>query len=292
MKQYNFPCGCKFDVIEETGDTVRIGLNPDLEELPLTCQRTWDFISAGDTKGVFQLEKQGHAAKKLKPDNIEHLSALIAIIRPGCAESYVDGKSVTQHYMDRKHGREEVTYYHPSLIPALKSTYGLLVYQEQAMQIVKDLAGFNLLEADNLRKAIGKKKPEEMAKVKTMFLEKAKALNIVSEEEAIEIFNRIEKSQRYSFNKCLSPKTLVETNNGELKTIEEVNIGESIKSPYGDTKILNKYDNGDKELFEVELSSGKKIECTLDHKFLCEDSEKYPLWQILYYDLKILCQDD
>ncbi len=462
MKQYNFPCGCKFDVIEETGDTVRIGLNPDLEELPLTCQRTWDFISAGDTKGVFQLEKQGHAAKKLQPNNMEHLSALIAIIRPGCiswdtlvvvrmytpnnrggnycfvrkrisdiyqqnhkrsmemggrrytdivsynedtgkleynrlinvmysgikktykiklrknlyeknnhndyydlrctsdhplltpygwvkledmrigdrfavlrtkgtvkarlnldgekgfrnrcfqhyekkcifcdwneasldvnhidgnrkndnspdnlcfmcpnhhrmytdgkitkaqilqcrklyvlpqkedivwaeylgkefvaeedtydiemlgphhnfiagnvivhncAESIIDGKSVTQHYIDRKHGREEVTYYHPALIPALKSTYGLLVYQEQAMQIVKDIAGFNLLEADNLRKAIGKKKPEEMAKIKTMFLEKAKELNIVSEEEAAEIFSWIEKSQRYSFNKSHS----------------------------------------------------------------------------------------
>lgn len=292
MKQYNFPCGCKFDVIEETGDTVRIGLNPDLEELPLTCQRTWDFISSGDTKGVFQLEKQGHAAKKLQPNNMEHLSALIAIIRPGCAESIIDGKSVTQHYIDRKHGREEVTYYHPALIPALKSTYGLLVYQEQAMQIVKDIAGFNLLEADNLRKAIGKKKPEEMAKIKTMFLEKAKALNIVSEQEAIEIFSWIEKSQRYSFNKCLSPKTLVETTGGEFKTIEEVSIGETIKSPYGDTKILNKYDNGDKELFEIELESGKKIECTSDHQFVCEDGEKYPLWQILYYDLKILCQDD
>lgn len=206
MKKYNFPCGCSFDVVSDEGEDIRIQFDPKIvfeEDDRLTCKRTWDYISSGQTKGVFQLESPlGRSlSKKLAPENIEQLSALISIMRPGCMESIMDGKSVTQHYIDRKHLREEVHYYHPSLIPALKSTYGLLVYQEQAMQIVRDIAGFNLQEADALRKAIGKKNPEEMAKIKTMFLEKAKVLNIVSEQEAEEIFSWIEKSQRYSFNK-------------------------------------------------------------------------------------------
>jgi len=207
VKTLNYSCGCSFDVLNENETMTRIAFDPQaILESEHTCQKTWDYISSGRTKGVFQLESPlGRSlSKKLAPQNIEHLSALMAIMRPGTMESMIGNKSVTQHYIDRKHGREQVEYYHPSLEPALRGTYGLLVYQEQAMQIVKDIAGFNLMEADTLRKAIGKKKPEEMAKVKTMFLIKSKELGIVTEEEAQEIFGWIEKSQRYSFNKSHS----------------------------------------------------------------------------------------
>lgn len=174
---------------------------------PLTIkfdnEKTWDLICSGKTKGVFQLESNlGKSwAKRVKPRNIEELAALISVIRPGTLKAIQDGKTMTQHFVDRKNGMEEVSYLHPSLEPILKGTQGVLVYQEQSMQIAQQLAGFDLQEADNLRKAIGKKKADLMAKVKKSFLSGAKTKNIVDKETAEEIFSWIEKSSRYAFNK-------------------------------------------------------------------------------------------
>ena len=172
-------------------------------ELTLDDEKTWELICSGKTKGVFQLESNlGKSwAKRVQPKNIEELSALISIIRPGTLKAIVDGKSMTQHYVDRKNGVEEITYLHPSLEPILKGTQGVLVYQEQSMQIAQQLAGFNLQEADNLRKAIGKKKADLMAKVKQDFLKGSSEKGIITTEEAEEIFSWIEKSSRYAFNK-------------------------------------------------------------------------------------------
>lgn len=205
MKYFTYSCGCKFPVNQEEQLT-SISFEPKIENLNLECQRTWDLISEGNTKGVFQLESRlgKQTAKKLKPENIEQLSALIAILRPGCLEAMRDGKSVTNHYIDKKNGNESVDYFHPSLEPILNSTYGEMIYQEQAMEIAKVIAGFDLQEADGLRKAIGKKKPEEMAKVKKRFISGCKKVKIVNKEEAEQIFSWIEKSQRYSFNKSHS----------------------------------------------------------------------------------------
>lgn len=204
-KLFQYPCGCSFPV-EEKDDAKHILFDPTIENINLDCSRTWNLISDGNTKGVFQLESRlGRSiAKKLKPENIEQLSALIAILRPGCLEALRDGKSVSNHYIDKKNGLESVDYFHPALEPILSTTYGEMIYQEQAMEIAKIIAGFNLQEADMLRKAIGKKKPEEMAKVKEKFLAGTKKLGIVTVEEAEQIFGWIEKSQRYSFNKSHS----------------------------------------------------------------------------------------
>ena len=168
--------------------------------------KTWELFAEGKTKGVFQLESNlGKSwSKKLAPSNIEELSALIAIIRPGCLKAYVDGKSMTQHFIDRKHGREDVTYLHEALEEILAPTYGVLVYQEQSMRIAQKIAGFDLKEADELRKAIGKKKADLMAKIKTKFVDGAAKVGTVSKEEAEEIFGWIEKSSRYAFNKSHS----------------------------------------------------------------------------------------
>ena len=168
--------------------------------------KTWQLFAEGKTKGVFQLESNlGKSwSKKLAPNNIEELSALIAIIRPGCLKAYVDGKSMTQHFIDRKHGREDVTYLHEALEEILAPTYGVLVYQEQSMRIAQKVAGFDLQEADELRKAIGKKKADLMAKVKKKFIQGAKKVKIVTPEEAEQIFGWIEKSARYAFNKSHS----------------------------------------------------------------------------------------
>ena len=172
------------------------------KDINYSCDKTWSLFHEGRTKGVFQLESGlGKSwSKKLKPSNLEELAALVALIRPGCLKAIQDGKSMTQRYIDRKHGLEEVEYLHESLEEILKSTYGVLVYQEQSMMIVQKIAGFNLQEADVLRKAIGKKKAGLMAKVKKSFLVGSSSKGIVTKDVAEEIFSWIEKSSRYSFN--------------------------------------------------------------------------------------------
>jgi DNA polymerase III alpha subunit len=166
-------------------------------------EKAWSLYKEGLTKGIFQLESNlGRAwSKRLAPDNLEELAALIALIRPGCLKAIIDGKSMTQRFVDRKHKKEEVAYLHESLEDILKPTYGVLVYQEQAMRIAVKLAGFNEMEADNLRKAIGKKKADLMAKIRGEFVQGCKNVGIVDEDTAKEIFGWIEKSSRYSFNK-------------------------------------------------------------------------------------------
>ena len=195
-----FECGCSFNTKDIDN---KISIDFDITKINLDCPKTWELISDGNTKGCFQLESRlGQSmSKKLKPSNIEELSALISILRPGCLEAIRDGKSVSHHYIDKKNGLESVDYFHESLEPILKNTHGEMVYQEQAMEIAKDIAGFNLQEADMLRKAIGKKKPEEMAKIKTKFIEGSLKVGKVNNDEAEQIFSWIEKSQRYSFNK-------------------------------------------------------------------------------------------
>ena len=202
----SFNCGCSFKVLEKTKEFPKIEFSPNVEILNLDCSSTWDLISSGNTKGCFQLESRlgQMMSKKLKPQNMEQLSALISILRPGCLEAVRDGKTVSNHYIDKKNAQESIDYFHPALEQILTTTYGEMIYQEQAMEITQVVAGFNLQEADMLRKAIGKKKPEEMAKVKIKFIEGSKRLGIVTEPQAEEIFGWIEKSQRYSFNKSHS----------------------------------------------------------------------------------------
>ena len=203
---YTFGCGCKFPILGSSEEYPKISFTPTIENINLECQMTWDLIAQGNTKGCFQLESRlgQMMAKKLKPENIEQLSALIAIIRPGCLEAIRDGKSITNHYIDRKNSQESIDYFHPILEQVLKDTFGEMIYQEQAMEIARLVADFNLQEADELRKSIGKKNVELMSKVKTKFLHGCEQKKEVSKTEAEEIFSWIEKSQRYSFNKSHS----------------------------------------------------------------------------------------
>ncbi len=170
----------------------------NINEICLDCPAVWRLISSGHTVGVFQLEKNlgQDWAKKVQPNNIEELAALTALLRPGPLEA-----GMSQDYADIKFGRKEISYLHPSLKPILESTYGCLVYQEQAIRIATDVAGLSPESADELRKAIGKKKPELMAKVKGKFVQGAQEYGKISKDVAEEIFGWIEKCQRYSFNK-------------------------------------------------------------------------------------------
>lgn len=220
MRFYTQHCGCQFEISEDwltkRGKPLDWYLENDLvppiklniREVKKDCPLVWDMLSKGLTKGVFQLESSlgKQWTKRLKPTSIEHLCALGALLRPGCLRA-IDKKhecTLTELYCRRKNGEAETEYFHPSLEPILRTTYGVLTYQEQAMEIAKVLAGFNLQEADMLRKAIGKKLPEEMAKVETMFDEGVIKTGVVSVAQGKEIFGWIKESQRYSFNKSHS----------------------------------------------------------------------------------------
>ncbi len=205
---YRFPCGCEWPVTEENApDGVIPLIELDPENFPRECAATWGLLGKGLTKGVFQLESPlgKQWTKKLMPESPEHMSALGAILRPGCLRAVdSEGVSMTAHYCRRKNGREEVAAYHPAVDAVLFPTYGVLVYQEQAMALAVAIAGFNEKEADSLRKAIGKKLADEMVKVKAMFIEGVKKAGVVSEEMGAEVFGWIEESQRYSFNRSHS----------------------------------------------------------------------------------------
>lgn len=171
------------------------GININLNQLPLDDNKTYKMLSAGKTIGVFQFEGYGmrESIKNLKPDRIEDLVALSSLYRPGPMENI-------PLYIRRKHGLEEVTHIHDKLATILEETYGIIVYQEQVMQIAQTLAGYSLAEADLLRRAMGKKDKTEMQKQQSIFINNAIALG-TSEKSARDIFELMEKFASYGFNK-------------------------------------------------------------------------------------------
>ena len=187
---------------------------------------------------------------------------------------------MTQHYADRKSGKDEVSSLYQPIDHLVSSTQGIILYQEQCMQIAQVMAGFTEQQADSLRKAIGKKLADLMAKVKDEFLEGCEKQGH-SKEDSERIFDIIEKSNRYSFNKCLSPDTLVETEDREMITIEDIPIGTRIKTPAGYATVKDKHVNGEQDLFEVTIGD-RTIKCTVTHKFQGEDGEIAPLWSFLF----------
>lgn len=257
-------------------------------------QPAWDLICSGNTLGIFQLESSigQHYSKLVRPHSIPELSDLIALIRPACLQSKMsDGKNMAEHYGMRKSGAEPTTFLIPELEPIVKDTFGIMIYQEQLLSIAKELAGFSLEKADNLRYIIGKKKIDLMGPA-LKELEDGLINNNIKDADAKQICDWIVASQRYAFNKCLSPNTIVHLPNG-TKTIDELIIGEEILSydlnekKYIYTTVLDKIESGTKELYEVTVESGKTITCSLDHKFFCEDGRVHPLWYILQKGLRI-----
>ncbi|MDN3511246.1 MAG: DNA polymerase III subunit alpha [Candidatus Jettenia sp.] len=177
------------------------GKDIDLMKIPMDDKQTYELLARGDVKGIFQVETSRgfrELLKKLKPDKFADILPLVALYRPGPLQS-----GMVESFINRKHEREEVTYLHPSLEPLLKETHGVILYQEQVMRIANRLAGFSLNQADNLRKAMGKKKPEIMAKFKDQFVNGATAYGI-PEKTARSIFELMEYFAGYGFNKSHS----------------------------------------------------------------------------------------
>ena len=177
----------------------------DIAAIPLDDPESFELLKRSETTAVFQLESRGmkDLIKRLQPDCFEDIIALVALFRPGPLQS-----GMVDNFIDRKHGREEVSYpdaeyQHESLKPILEPTYGVILYQEQVMQIAQVLAGYTLGGADLLRRAMGKKKPEEMAKQRSVFEEGA-IKNGVNGELAMKIFDLVEKFAGYGFNKSHS----------------------------------------------------------------------------------------
>lgn len=176
------------------------GVMVDLEKLSLDDPATYHLLCAGNTTGVFQLESGGitEMTMRLRPSCFDDLVAILALYRPGPLDA-----GMVDHYINRKHGREAVVYQHPAMKAILSDTYGIMIYQEQIMQLARELAGYSLGEADLLRRAMGKKNPEEMAEQRDKFIEGAVKRKI-DKKVANTIFDQMETFARYGFNRSHS----------------------------------------------------------------------------------------
>ena len=176
------------------------GQAPDLKTLPLDDEEAYRLLGSGDTTGIFQLESTGirEMSVRIKPNCFEDVVAILALYRPGPLDS-----GMAEEYIKRKSGKEKTTYLHPALGPILKDTYGVIVYQEQVMQIAQTMARYGLGEADILRRAMGKKDPEEMASQRERFIRGSRE-NGIREDHATAIFDQMETFARYGFNKSHS----------------------------------------------------------------------------------------
>ena len=176
------------------------GIDVDINHIPLDDKPTYDMLVRGETVGVFQLESSGMTSlvKKLKPDVFEDLGALVALFRPGPL-----GSGMVDDFVERKHGRQAITYAHPRLEPILKDTYGTMVYQEQIMQIFQVMADYSLGQADQVRRMMGHKDPVAMAAQKGKLVE-GSAKYGMKKEEAEDLFEKIENFAQYCFNRAHS----------------------------------------------------------------------------------------
>jgi DNA polymerase III alpha subunit len=185
-------------VIRNTCEMVRHtqGIEIDIDHLPLDDAKTYDLLNKAETLGIFQLESGGmrDLCRKFQISSVEHITALIALYRPGPME-------LIPEFIKRRHGEIEIKYEHPLLEQISKETYGILIYQEQVMQATQLLAGFTLGAADILRRAMGKKKVEEMQAQREKFVKGCAATNKIPAAKANQIFDLLEKFAGYGFNK-------------------------------------------------------------------------------------------
>lgn len=251
----------------------------DITTIPRDDPASYALLKNGLTTAVFQLESRGmkELIKKLKPDCFDDIIALVALFRPGPLES-----GMVDDYINVKHGAK-AEYAHPLLEPILKPTNGVILYQEQVMQIAREMALYTLGGADMLRRCMGKKKPEEMAKERDKFLS-GSIQNQVDEKISTHVFDLMEKFAGYGFNKTVAKSTKIRTTLGD-KNIENCRAGDVIFSMNADGSIEQSYvvalhDHGHVPLWLVEFDDGTREKCTLDHKWLT-DYGQIPLWKIL-----------
>ena len=262
------------DVIEDALDIIErsSGARPDMAALPLDDERTYEMLAAGDSIGVFQFESEGmqKALRNVRPTEFDDLVALVALYRPGAMDQIPT-------YARGKRDPESVTFADERLRSITETTKGVILYQEQAMLIAKTLAGFSGAKADDLRKAIGKKNREAMAKLKPEFFDGCRASGTAP--EVIEtLWTTNERSADYSFNKCATGDTRVILPDGTRIRLSEAyrRRPEALMSmwadgevrPHGVARIVQ---TGRKDVFHVRCESGRQIKVTADHRLLTTD---------------------
>ncbi|HVU27714.1 MAG TPA: DNA polymerase III subunit alpha [Verrucomicrobiae bacterium] len=238
-------------VIRNTCEMVKRtqGIEIDIDRIPLDDKKTYDLLNRAETLGVFQLESGGmrDLCRKFQISSIEHITALVALYRPGPMD-------LIPEFIKRRHGEIEIKYEHPLLEPIARETYGILIYQEQVMQAAQVLAGYTLGGADLLRRAMGKKKVEEMQKQRATFVKGCKEKNQIPEKKANEIFDLLEKFAGYGFNKShAAAYAIVAYQTAYLKANYPVEFFcAMMTNDMSDTEKLSKYIDEARE-FEIEV---------------------------------------
>jgi DNA polymerase-3 subunit alpha len=235
------------------------GIDIDFDALALDDTKTYADLADAKTFGVFQLESSGmrEALRGLKPERLEDLIAMVSLYRPGPMDLIPD-------FINRKHGRAKITYEHPAMQAITQETYGIMIYQEQIMQLAVAMAGFSMGEADTLRRAMGKKDRDLMAKQKEKFLAGC-AERKTSAAKAEKVWELMEKFAGYGFNKCLSGDALVEMADGSCKPIVDVREGDIVLTKDGPARTEGVRPSGVRRVARLRLMNGMDVVCTPDH---------------------------
>jgi DNA polymerase-3 subunit alpha len=276
-------------MIQKTTDLLQQNrqLNLDVDRVPMDDPEAFKLLARGELEGIFQLESSGmrQVVKDLKPSNLEDISSILALYRPGPLDAGLIPK-----FINRKHGRESIDYPHELIKPILEETYGIMVYQEQIMKIAQDMAGYSLGEADLLRRAMGKKKVSEMEKHREIFIEGA-AQNGVDKKVAENLFEQMVLFAEY----CLSydtPVLTLEYGWLPLGQIVEAQIDCQVFSinAHGHLyaqPIAQWHHRGQQEVFEYTLEDGSTIQATPNHQFMTAEGHMRPIQQIFAEGLSL-----